>query len=229
VSDRDDALRALDADDPELSARGARTLIQHPEWWNGPAPTALIERLVDPGLPPENPFLDLARLWPRRELSPHLLAAFTSADDPAQRERAAWRLKDLAGADEVPQLLTSALRTHDSPTVRRYLLEAVERLAYGQAPAWHGIGGALEGLADDPEFLVRDAAVAIASALEDSPEQRTFLLRRLDDADPIVLLSTLLALHERGMRRGDLGASVVQRLETHADPRVSAAFRQLAA
>jgi hypothetical protein len=227
VGSRDDALAALEADDAAEAADAAHALIEHPEWRTGRAPDALIERLVDPRLSLENAFLDLARLWPRQELSPALVAAFGAAQDPERRERAALRAKDLAGEEEVPQLLAAAQRSDEPPAVRRWLLEAVDRLAYGRDPAWQGVGAALEQLAGDPAPLVRDGAVAIAGSLEDSPAQRAFLMRMLDDHDTYVLTSSLTALGERGVRRSELASPVSERLESHADPRVRNAYDRL--
>lgn len=136
----------------------------------------LVSALEDP-----SPLVRVAALETLARLGPDALPAFDTVfrflKSEPERE-AAIRCLAACGPDGVPRL--AAALTHDAPSVRSGVIEALSRLGQAAEPALDG----LVRCADDAEPDVRRAAVlALGNLSVRKAEVEAALRRRLDDAD----------------------------------------------
>jgi hypothetical protein len=126
-----------------------------------------------------------------------------------------WKaIADLARSDEEPVQL------------RRWLLEALDRLAAGRAIGWRELGDVVSAVARHSDASLRDGVVGILVSLDRSDEKRRLLLEilRADD-DEIVLASAVNAL--ASVLPMELDPGLVDRLLSHPSPRVQRSVRDL--
>ncbi|MEA2748425.1 MAG: hypothetical protein QOI41_2568 [Myxococcales bacterium] len=212
--------------DPDFAEAAAAELRTHPEWLRSVPPPALVAALSSVDYDVEGAIFDLARAWDREPLCHSLIASMRSESDVRAREHSAWLLKHLA-APSSWKAIADLARSDDEPVqLRRWLLEALDRLAAGRAIGWRELGDVVTAVARHPDSSLRDGVVGILVSLDRSDEKRRLLLDilRADD-DEIVLASAVNAL--ASVLPMELDPGLVDRLLGHPSPRVQRSVRDL--
>jgi hypothetical protein len=205
--------------DAATSATAAATLLGHPEWLRGRPPVVLLEALTGLDYDVETPVFEVARNWDRDSLCRALIAVLRDEPDAKMREHGAWLLKHLGAASALAALADLVSNDDELPAVRRWLLEAIERLVAARAVSWRDIGELVTQLIRHPDPTMRDGLVGIVAALERSDEKRRVLLDLLrTDDDEVVLSSAVHALI--GALPISLDPMVAERLLGHPSARV---------
>ena len=203
--------------DPDHAEAAAAELRTHPEWLRSVPPPALVAALSSIDYDAEGSIFDLARAWDREPLCHSLIAALRSESDMRGREHSAWLLKHLA-APSSWKAIADLARSDDEPVqLRRWLLEALDRLAAGRAIGWRELGDVVTEVARHPDASLRDGVVGILVSLDRSDEKRLLLLDilRADD-DEVVLASAVNAL--ANVLPMELDPGLVERLLSHPEP-----------
>jgi hypothetical protein len=215
--ERDDLIELLS---DSASAREAATkLLERPDWLRGRPPVELLIALTHLDYDVEAPVFELARSWEREPLCRALIAALRDEPDSKLREHGAWLLKHLGAPGAWPALAELASNDSEPPAVRRWLLEAIERLVASRGIGWRDVGDLVALLARHPDASLRDGVIGIVAALERSEEKRRVLLEILrTDEDEMVLASAVHAL--AGALPIELDPAVAERLLGHPSARV---------
>jgi hypothetical protein len=221
---RDELLAKLTDSD---HAEGAATeLKQHPEWLRSIPPPTLINALQNVDYDSDRPVFDLARQWEREPLCHALIKSLRSEPEARLREHAAWLLKHLAAPTSWKAIADFARSEEEGTQLRRWLLEALDRLAAGRAIGWRELGDVVMTVAKHPDASLRDGVVGILVSLDRSDEKRRLLLEILrTDDDEVVLASAVNAL--AGALPMELDPGLVERLLGHPSPRVQRSVRDL--
>lgn len=220
--ERDALLEALL--DPATSREAAAELRAHPEWLRGRPPLELLTALTELDYDVESPIFELARAWEREPIARALVAALRDEPDTKLREHAAWLLKHLGSPNVLPALADLIGSESETVGVRRWLLEAIERLVTTRAIGWKEIGDLVSNLIYHSDPALRDGVVGIIAALEPCDEKRKLLLEVLrSDNDEIVLSSAVHALVT--VLPIDLDPGLAERLLGHPSPRVQRSVR----
>jgi predicted nucleic acid-binding Zn-ribbon protein len=215
--DRDRLLEELA--DPATSRDAAAELRQHPEWLRGRPPLELLTALTELDYDVDSPIFELARAWEREPIARALVAALRDEPEPKLREHAAWLLKHLGSPNVLPALADLVGSETEPLGVRRWLLEAVERLVTTRAIGWKEVGDLVSNLIHHSDPAIRDGVVGIVAALEVCDEKRKLLLELLRrDNDEIVLSSAVHALAT--VLPIELDPGIAERLLGHPSPRV---------
>ncbi|MFO0736778.1 MAG: HEAT repeat domain-containing protein [Labilithrix sp.] len=107
----------------------------------------------------------------------------------------------------------------EAPAVRRWLLEAIERLVATRAVGWSEVGDLCHHMIKHANPSLRDGAVGVIAALDRSDDKRRLLLDVLrTDSDEVVLASAVQALTTA--LPIELDPSVAERLLGHPSARV---------
>jgi HEAT repeat protein len=179
----------------------------------------LLEALTSLDYDVDAPVFEVARTWEREPICRALLALLRDEPDAKLREHLAWLLKHLGAPSGLSTLIDLASNDAESPGVRRWLLEAIERLVATRSVGWSEIGDLLGRLVRSPDPGVRDGVVSVLSALDRSEEKRRMLLELLrTDDDEVVLSSAVQALG--GALPIELNPAVTERLLGHPSARV---------
>jgi hypothetical protein len=211
---------------PSHAAEAARELRSHPEWLVGVPPPALLSALALVDYDAEGPVFDLGRAWERETVCMALVAHLRAEPDVKNREHVAWLLKHLAAPGSWKAIAELARSDDEVVPVRRWLLEALDRLAAGRAIGWREIGDVVNALASHPDAILRDGVIGILMALERSEEKRRVLLDILRrDDDEAVLASAVHAL--ASVLPIELDPVVIERLLGHPSARVQRSVRDL--
>lgn len=212
--------------DPAHVNEAAVELKQHGDWLQGRPPPTFVAALANIDYDAEGAVFELARAWEREPLSLALVAALRSEPDARQREHTAWLLKHLASGAQVKAIGEVAKSDDDSTQTRRWLLEALDRLAAGRSIEWKDVGDVVAALARHPDSTLRDGVVGLLVSLDRSDEKRRALLDILrDDDDEVVLASAVNAL--ANVLPVELDPAVVERLLGHPSARVQKSVREL--
>lgn len=212
--------------DPEAAREAAAELKRHPEWLRGVPPLALTAALQSVDYDADRPVFDLARVWEREPLCHALLASLRSEPEARLREHGAWLLKHLAAPSSWKAIADLARSEDEAIQLRRWLLEALDRLAAGRAIGWRELGDVITTVAKHPDPSLRDGVVGILASLDRSDEKRRLLLEILrDDDDEVVLASAVNAL--ASVLPMHLDPAVMDRLLSHPSPRVQRSVREL--
>ncbi len=216
-AERDDLFELLG--EPATAREAATELLEHPDWLRGRPPLELLIALTHLDYDVESPAFEVARAWDREPISRALIAGLRDEPDPKLREHAAWLLKHLGAASAWPALAELVSNESEPASVRRWLLEAIERLVAGRHVDWKEIGDLVHLLLRHPDASLRDGAVGVVAALERSDDKRRVLLEILrTDDDEIVLSSAVHALTTA--LPIDLDPAVAERLLGHPSARV---------
>ncbi|HEY8079844.1 MAG TPA: hypothetical protein VIF62_37190 [Labilithrix sp.] len=212
--------------DPDAAHDAAELLREHPEWMRSLPPPELVTTLSSVDYDVELPVFDVARSWERDPLCHALVTQLKSEKEPRLREHGAWLLKHLAAASSWKPIADLARSDDESGQTRRWLIEALERLAASRAIGWRELGELVGSLYLHPDATIRDGIVGILGALERSDEKRRLLLEILHkDDDESVLASAVQAL--ASVLPVDLDPVVVERLLSHPSTRVQRSVRDL--
>ena len=204
---------------PKTSREAAITLREHPDWLRGRPPIELLLALTLLDYDIEEPVFDLARAWDRDPLCRALIAALRDEPEPKLREHAAWLLKHLGAAASWPALAELVSNEEEAPSVRRWLLEAIERLVAMRGIGWTEVGDLCQRLIKHGNSSLRDGAIGVIAALDRSDDKRRLLLEVLrTDSDEVVLASAVQALTTA--LPIELDPSVAERLLGHPSARV---------
>lgn len=204
---------------PKTSREAALALREHPDWLRGRPPIELLLALTLLDYDIEDPVFELARAWDRDPLCRALVAALRDEPEPKLREHAAWLLKHLGAAASWPSLAELVSNEEESPAVRRWLLEAVERLVATGAIGWSEVGDLCQRMIKHGDSSLRDGVVGVIAALDRSDDKRRLLLEVLrTDHDEVVLASAVQALTTA--LPIELDPSVAERLLGHPSARV---------
>jgi hypothetical protein len=215
--ERDDLIERLG--DPATAHEAASKLLDRPDWLRSRPPVELLIALTHLDYDVEAPVFELARAWEREPICRALIAALRDEPDPKLREHGAWLLKHLGAPGGWPAIAELVSDEAEPPAVRRWLLEAVERLVASRALTWHEVGDLVGRLVHHPDASLRDGAIGVVAALERSDEKRRVLLEILrTDDDEMVLAS---AVHALGSALPiELDPAVSERLLGHPSARV---------
>ncbi|MDB4944638.1 MAG: hypothetical protein JWP97_4172 [Labilithrix sp.] len=212
--------------DPARSESAARELKTHPDWLRSMPPPTLVAALQSVDYDADRPVFDLARQWEREPLCHALIASLRSEPDARLREHAAWLLKHLAAPSSWKAIADFARSDEEGLQLRRWLLEALDRLAAGRHVGWRELGDVVSALAKHPDASLRDGVVGILVSLDRSDEKRRILLEILrSDDDEVVLASAVDAL--AGALPVELDPNLVERLLGHPSARVQRSVRDL--
>src|SRR5262249_23287353 len=133
-SDIDAFAKALEeATDRSRAVAAVEALLSSDAALVGSPPAELTAALIRGDATLDQPFLDLARAWSRPEMSRAMLDALAAAETVDEREQAAWLLKTVLAVEHAPEAIARVLDTRDDAQVRRWLVEALERLVFGGA------------------------------------------------------------------------------------------------
>jgi hypothetical protein len=205
--------------DPATCRAAAVALRDHPEWLKGRPPLGLLSALTEIDYDVEAPIFELARAWEREAITRALVASMRGEPDAKLREHGAWLLKHLGSPSALPALAELVKNDAEPPAVRRWLLEAIERLVASRSIGWKEVGDLVTTLVRHPDPSLRDGVIGVVAALDRSDEKRRLLidLLRTDD-DEIVLASAVHAL--ASALPIELDTAVTERLLGHPSARV---------
>jgi hypothetical protein len=205
--------------DPSTVTAAATALLEHPEWLRGRPPLALLEALTALDYDVDGPVFELARMWERDPLARALVAALRDEPDAKLREHSAWLLKQISAPSVLPALIELVSNDAEPVIVRRWLIDAIERLVASRSVGWKDVGVLVSSLLRHPDASLRDGAIGVVAALERSDEKRRVLLEllRVDD-DETVLSSAVQAL--ASALPIELDPALAERLLGHRSPRV---------
>jgi hypothetical protein len=210
--------------EPSTAEAAASALGANFSWRVGVPPPELVSAWGDPRHGHESAVVRLARGWDSTTVVPALLLALDGENDVERRRRLAWILKQVATDADVPRLLGMAVDADEDRVVRCYLVEAATR----SIPDWAAIEGLVNVLRRDAEALIREAVVALVGEGDDNEtERRAMLIEFLNDDDPSVIVTALVALKRFSLLRSELSADLYARLYNHPTPHVRLWFRKL--
>ena len=212
--------------DPDHGRDAAEELRKHPEWLVGAPPPTFLAALVGIDYDSEAPVFELARAWDRDAICHALVADLQTEEEARLREHTAWLLKHLAVPSACKALADIAKSDKEPVQLRRWLLEALDRLAAGRSVSWPELGETVTALAHHPDATIRDGVVGILTSLERSDEKGRMLMEILKkDDDEGVLSSAVEAL--ASVLPIELDPSVAERLLGHKSTRVQRSVREL--
>lgn len=183
------------------SAREAVVAIRrHPEWLTGKPSEQLIRALQGLNYDAEGPVFALARDWERGPMAEALWEAFDQMKSPAAREHAAWLVKGIPGGVVWARVARAACDPSESPQVRVFLFDSLDRLAFSRVIGWPELRGVIDAVRRDPEPAIRERAAGIIMSLPESDEGIALLLLMLKEENVSVLAAVLQALDSLGVR-----------------------------
>lgn len=205
--------------DPGTARDAAAKLLEHPEWLRGRPPLELLMALTHLDYDVEAPIFEVARSWEREPISRALIAALRDEPEPKLREHGAWLLKHLGAPSSWPALAELVSNETEAASVRRWVLEAIERLVASRSVGWKEVGDLVNLLVRHPDASLRDGVIGVVAALDRSDDKRRVLLEILrTDDDEIVLSSAVHAL--TSALPIELDPAVAERLLGHPSARV---------
>jgi hypothetical protein len=205
--------------DMATAREAAAKLLARADWLRGRPPVELLLALTHLDYDVEEPVFELARNWEREPICRALIASLRDEPDAKLREHGAWLLKHLCAPSAWAPLAELVSNESEPAVVRRWLLEAIERLVANRSIGWPEVGDLVGSLVHHPDSSLRDGAVGVVAALERSDDKRRVLLEILrTDDDEIVLSSAVQAL--AGALPIGLDPAVTERLLGHPSARV---------
>jgi hypothetical protein len=238
----DEQTSSGDSGDPSLAARevliGALTdearavaataeLLAHPEWLLGTPPSAFIEALQHVAYDSDRPVFEVAREWEQEPLCASLLGALRAESEPRARVHGAWLVKHFAVAASSADVLELAGNEDEVVPLRRWLLEAIDRLVSARAIGWLDVRDFVARVSKSSDASLRDGVIAIVVALEKSDERPRVLFDILrSEGDDAVIANALRALSS--MLPYNVEQDVLDRLLQHESASVKASAEDLA-
>lgn len=214
---------------PESAEAAAAQLAENPQWLKLKPPKQVVVALADDQHPHDSEIIQLAMAWNPATLGPALLDALVQETATEKRRRLAWVIKQNPDPSSIAQLLALARSTNQDRIVRRYLLEAVTRLAFAGDVDWFDLVSTVRELRSDVDAGVREAAAALIGAGDDdhNAKRRTELIAFLNDEEPAVIATAATALQRFDVRERDLPKAMVQRLRNHTRPDIRLIFEAM--
>lgn len=212
--DATELLRRLEGADTRAAAAAA--LLRSDAPLTGEPPAALLSAVAE-GEAHRNPALvDLARAWSRPEMSRAALAAFKDATSAGERAELSWLLKTVLAVQQSDEAIARVCDEAEDVQVRRWLVEALQRLAVEGELGWAELAGVVGTLAEDHTVALREGLASLLTALPWRPENVRLLAPLLLDSDPIVVAAAghTLAGYPAAVR--ELDARILEKLRGHA-------------
>lgn len=221
---RDELIAKLD--EPDDARNAADALKTATEWLRGPPTKELLETLSHADYDGERPVFEVARAWEREPLCRAIIDALQSERDTRAREHHAWLVKNLAAPSMWKDIATLAANDGEATGVRRWLLEAIDRLVAARHIGWNEVGDLVAKMAKHPDATLRDGNIGILMSLEASDAKRDVLVDLLaHEDDELVLVGAIDTLVASGPI--DLDDAVIAHLLEHPSDRVQRAAKQL--
>lgn len=221
---RDELIAKLS--EPNEARNAADALKGAPEWLRGAPTKELLEALAHADYDGERPVFEIARAWEREPLCRAVLDALRDERDARAREHHAWVLKHLATPGLANEIASLVMNDAEATGVRRWLLEALERLVADRGIGWSDVADVVTQMAEHPDATLRDGNIGILTSLESSDEKKEILTDILGrEEDETVLVSAIDALV--AMAPVDLDDAVIARLFDHPSDRVQRAAKPL--
>jgi hypothetical protein len=157
------------------------------------------------------------------------LDALSQATEPRKRERLAWLLKTVLAREHQSEAIDWILDPAAEAPIRIWILEAIERLAFGRSVGWDQLGGVVATLGKSTDPAFRMALASILMALPWRSSNVEILEPLLNDADPDIVAAAArtLAGHPGDVRR--LHPQIIEQLRRHRDPRIRHCAAELTA
>lgn len=221
---RDDLIARLS--EPNEARNAADALKRAPEWLRGVPTKELLESLSHADFDAERPVFEVARAWEREPLCRAILDMLESERDSRAREHHAWLIKNFAAASMWQDIAALAANDGETTGVRRWLLEALDRLVAGRLIGWDEVGDVVRKMAKNEDATLRDGNIGILMSLDASDAKRDVLLDMLaNEDDEVVLTSAIDAL--AAVPPVELDDELIARLLEHPSDRVQGAAKQL--
>jgi hypothetical protein len=215
---------------PETAAAAAEEWLMHPEWMYGQPPADVTGALLRPRGPDEGPLIELLRGWDPEPMTRTLLEILDTESDDEVSVRAAWLLKVAPARSSWRELMRRVRENQLGRQPRRYLLEALDRLAFARAISWGDVEPMVAELRGDADPGVREALVGLLMSLRmDDAVRRALLIGFLSDANDTVVAVATVALRGYDIQEQELDPELVRRLRDHPNPSVREGFRELVA
>jgi hypothetical protein len=213
-----DWVKQLGSMDPDTAADAADSLLTSSAPLQGQPPEQLLHAITSPASLPAASILNLARAWSRTEMSRATLDALSRST--SARERLAWLLKTVLAPEHGAEALRVILDPAENVQVRMWMLEAIERLAFGGAVDWEALAPVVAALSESPDPLLRSALPSLLMAPPWRSSNLGTLGALLRDPDPGVIAAAaqVLAGHPEAVRQ--LDPQTLDGLRRHADARV---------
>lgn len=157
--------------------------------------------------------LAVARTHDRVPLGEALWRSFVDAPDESAREHRAWLLKQLASPTSWAEIARAATGPSLPAQTRRYLVEALDRLAFARDVGWGELGATARALLSEPDAGLREAAVGVVVSLPLASETTALLERACRDEDAQVVLAALNGLEQKRLDVSVIAAAL------ESDPR----------
>ena len=212
--------------DPANAEEAAAELAKHDQWLDGTPPPAFMAALSGIDYDADGAIFGLARAWARDALCQALLGTLRAEPDSRLREHTAWLLKHFATAPHAKAIADLAKSDDEGVQTRRWLLEALDRLAAGRSIGWKEVGEAVTSVGRHSDASLRDGVVGLLVSLDRSDEKRKALLEILRaDNDEGVIANAVNGL--ANVLPIELDPAVVERLLGHPSARVQRSVREL--
>jgi hypothetical protein len=184
----------------------------------GSPPRQFITALVNGGTSLDESFLQLACAWSRPDMSRAMLDALASVPTVREREQAAWLLKRVLAVEHSAEAIDRVLDTEEDAQVRRWLVEALERLALGADFGWDQLGPVVTLLAGERQPVLRSGLALLLSTLPWRPGNTPLLEELLlhDDHEVVSAGAYTLARHPDAVLT--LQPTTLDHLRAHPNP-----------
>ncbi|HEY6392101.1 MAG TPA: hypothetical protein VIX89_12530 [Bryobacteraceae bacterium] len=227
MSEFDELFRNLAASDPKVAAASAEALLGSSCPLTGVPPPELLQAMtVGAGLPDDS-LLNLARAWSRAEMSRAALDALHRSATAQDKERFAWLLKTVLAVEDAPEAIVCVLDSAEDARVRRWVLEGLERLAFGGFLGWEQLDSVVAALALERTPALRLGLASVLMALAWRPDNVHLLEPLLSDshAEVVTAAARTLQGHPDAVRR--LNPDVLDRLRIHTNPWIRHSAQEL--
>jgi hypothetical protein len=227
-TERTSAFRALAAGG-DATIRAAVEIRSHDDWMGGDPPRELLAAATLPECDPESPVVALIREWEREPMGRALVAAYEGERDPRTKERTAWLIKQAPEPTLWPELRALAASESGPVLARRYIIEALDRLAFGRVIGEPELAPLIEHLQHHREPSLREATAGLLMSLPDSPSKTDALIRLLSDSDGGVICVAAAALRHTTVGRERILRRRIDELLWHPNAAVRGYAQDLAA
>jgi hypothetical protein len=200
----------------------AESLLNSGARLDGPPPGRLITALIEGADAVDPTLLNLARAWSRPDMSRAMLDALPAAATPDQKEQIAWLLKTVLAVEHSGEAIGRVLDSEEQPQVRRWLLEAVERMTFAGALGWDQLLPVVSLLGRERDPALRAGLASLLVALPWRPSNVLLIAPLLldDNYEVVSAAAHTLAQHPDDARKLDTG--ILDHLRSHGNPMMKA-------
>jgi hypothetical protein len=214
-------VRILESEkNPSRVASAAEALLRSGASLEGAPPGQFVAALVESGPETEPALLNLARAWSRVEMSRAMLDALSGAATCDEKEQVAWLLKTVLADEHCGEAIDQVLDSHEEPQVRRWLLEALERMTFAGVLGWEQLEPVVSVLASEREPVLRAGLAGLLTALPWRASNAQLLEPLLLDDHYEVVSAAVHTLARYPEAARTLDAKILAHLRAHANPMV---------